>query len=64
MYTHEPISKRPLSSDICVPDERDLRFALTGLNFNPRNTQCIPPVNPPEADRLPRSRTDKRRLRN
>ena len=22
-------------------------------NFNPENTQCIPPVNPPEADRLP-----------
>ena len=39
-------------SDFCVPDERDLRFASTGSNFNPRNTQCIPPVNPPQADRL------------
>ncbi|MBW2607927.1 MAG: hypothetical protein JRD05_09855 [Deltaproteobacteria bacterium] len=28
--------------DFCVPDERDLRFASTGSNFNP-----------PEADRLP-----------
>ncbi len=26
----EPISKRPLLSDFCVPDERDLRFASTG----------------------------------
>jgi len=32
-------------SDICVPDERDLRFASTGSNFNPRNTTCIPVVN-------------------
>jgi len=38
---NEPISKRPLLSDICVPDERDL---ATGSNFNPRNTQCIPVV--------------------
>ena len=45
--------------NLCAPDERDLRFASTGSNFNPlrrinpRNTQCIPPVNPAEADRLP-----------
>ncbi len=31
--------------NICVPDERDLRFASTGSNFNPRNTTCIPVVN-------------------
>jgi len=37
----EQISKRPLLSDICVPDERDLS---TGSNFNPRNTPCIPVV--------------------
>ena len=23
------------------------------LNLNPQNTQCLPPVNPPQADRLP-----------
>ncbi|MBW2607896.1 MAG: hypothetical protein JRD05_09700 [Deltaproteobacteria bacterium] len=40
-------------SDFCVPDERDLRFASTGSNFNPRNIQYIPVVDPPEADRLP-----------
>jgi len=28
-------------SNLCVPDDRDLS---TGSNFNPRNTQCIPPV--------------------
>jgi hypothetical protein len=39
--TGEPISKRPLLPNICVPDERDLS---TGSNFNPRNTQCIPVV--------------------
>ena len=39
--TIEPISKRPLLPNICVPDERDLRFASTGSNFNPRNTPCI-----------------------
>ncbi len=48
--------------DFCVPDERDLRFASTGSNFNPRNIQYIHPkgiyyaapvVDPPEADRLP-----------
>jgi len=48
--------------DFCVPDERDLRFASTGSNFNPRNTTCIQPkgiyyaapvVDPPEGDRLP-----------
>jgi hypothetical protein len=39
-------------SDICVPDERDLRFASTGSNFNLQNTTCIPVVNPPQADRL------------
>jgi len=57
----EPISKHPLLPDICVPDELDLRFALTDSNFDtlvelqryPRNTQCILPVNPPQADRLP-----------
>ena len=38
-FKYEPISKRPLFSDICVPDERDLS---TGSNFIPRNTQCIP----------------------
>ena len=27
---NEPISKRPLLPNICVPDERDLRFASTG----------------------------------
>ncbi len=32
-YASEPISKRPLLYDICVPDERDLRFASTGSNF-------------------------------
>jgi hypothetical protein len=40
----EPISKRPSLPNLSVPDERDLRFASTGSNFNPRNTQCIPPV--------------------
>jgi hypothetical protein len=29
--------------DFCVPDERDLRFASTGSNFNPRNIQYIHP---------------------
>ena len=52
----DPISKRPLLPDICVPDEQDLRFASTGSDFNPRNTTCIypkgiyyaaPAVNPP-----------------
>jgi len=38
---NEAVSKRPLLSDICVPDERDL---ATGSNFNPRNTTCIPVV--------------------
>ena len=28
-------------------------ISLSCSNFNPRNTQCIPVVNPPEADRLP-----------
>jgi len=49
----ETFAKRHFLSNFCVPDERDLRFASTGLNFNPRNSQCIPVVNPPEADRLP-----------
>jgi len=31
-------------SDFCVPDERDLRFASTSSNFNPRNIQYIPVV--------------------
>ena len=39
--------------NLCAPDERDLCFASTGSNFNPRNAQCIPPVNPPEVDHLP-----------
>jgi hypothetical protein len=30
--------------NLYVPDERDLRFASTGSNYNPRNTQCIPVV--------------------
>jgi len=30
--------------DFCVPDERDLRFASTGSNFNPRNILYIPVV--------------------
>jgi hypothetical protein len=30
-----------ISRNLCVPDERDLRFASTGSNFNPRNTQCM-----------------------
>jgi len=34
-YYYEPISKRPLLSDIC---------AASGSNFNPRNTTCIPVV--------------------
>ncbi len=34
-------AKHPLLPNFCVPDERDL---LTGLNFNPQNTQCIPAV--------------------
>jgi len=42
VYKPEPISKRPLLSNICVRDERDLS---TGSNFNPRNTKCIPVVN-------------------
>jgi len=41
--TVEPISKRPLLPNICVPAGRDLS---TGSNFNPRNTQCITVVNP------------------
>jgi len=41
----EPISKRPILSPANGGTE--------GSNFNPRNTQCIPVVNPPEADRLP-----------
>ena len=28
-------------SNLYVPDERDLRFASTGSNYNPRNTQCM-----------------------
>jgi hypothetical protein len=27
--------------NLCVPAERDLRFASTGSNYNPRNTQCM-----------------------
>ena len=27
--------------NLYVPDERDLRFASTGSNYNPRNTQCM-----------------------
>ena len=27
--------------NLCVPGERDLRFASTGSNYNPRNTQCM-----------------------
>ena len=40
----ETFEKRPLLPNSCVPDGRDLRFASTGSNFNPRNTQCIPVV--------------------
>ncbi len=50
----ETFTKRPLSPNFCVPDERDLS---TGSNFNPQNTLCmdacpdfIGVVNPPEAD--------------
>jgi hypothetical protein len=43
MFCEESISKRPLLSNICVPDDRDLS---TGSNYTPRNTQCIPVVNP------------------
>jgi len=43
METFEPISKRPIFSNLCVPDELDLRFTSTGSNFNPRNTPCIYP---------------------
>jgi hypothetical protein len=31
--------------NLCVPAERDLRFASTGSNYNPRNTSmysCLP----------------------
>ena len=27
--------------NLYVPDERDLRFASTGSNFNSRNTKCM-----------------------
>jgi hypothetical protein len=27
--------------NLCVPAERDLRFASTGSNYNPLNTQCM-----------------------
>ena len=30
--------------NLFVPDERDLRFASTGSDFNPQNTKCIPAV--------------------
>jgi hypothetical protein len=40
----ETFAKRPFLLNFCVPDERDLRFASTGSNFNPRNTPCIPVV--------------------
>ena len=43
IIAHEPISKRPLLPNMCVPAERDLS---TGSNFNPQNPQCIPVVNP------------------
>jgi len=29
--------------DFCAPDERDLRYASTGSNFNPRNILYIHP---------------------
>jgi len=38
------IHKRPFLTNFYVPDERDLRYASTGSNFNPRNTSCIPVV--------------------
>ena len=34
--------KTVIFPNLCVPAERDLRFASTGSNYNPRNTQCIP----------------------
>ena len=37
----ETFEKRPFLLNFCVPDGRDLRFAATSSNFNPRNTQCI-----------------------
>ncbi len=39
---YETFAKRHFLPDFCVPDERDLRFASTGSNFNPRNIQYIP----------------------
>ena len=33
MIYKEAVAKRPLLSDIFVPDARDLRFASTGSNF-------------------------------
>jgi hypothetical protein len=39
--TTEPVSKRPLLPNLCVPAERDLS---TGSNFNPQNTPGIPVV--------------------
>ena len=47
----EPISKRPLLLPLRQSTLAD--FGGSGSNFNPRNTQCIPVVNPPEADRPP-----------
>ena len=38
---NETFAKRPFLLNFCVPDGRDLRFATTSSNFNPRNTQCI-----------------------
>jgi hypothetical protein len=39
--TKETFAKRPILPNCCVPDERD---SLTGSNYNPQNTKCIPVV--------------------
>jgi hypothetical protein len=41
VYEFETFEKRPLLTNFCVPDNRDLS---TGSDFNPQNTQCILPV--------------------
>jgi len=44
---HRGYNLRPLQNAPFCP------ISVSGSNFNPQNTQCIPVVNPPEADRLP-----------
>jgi len=44
----ETFEKRPLSKSALI-----CPISVSGSNYNPRNIQYIPPVNPPEADRLP-----------